>query len=502
MDLASIEQLVSKATLGFLSAGHHQLLIDGKWVAADSGGSFETIDPATEESVGKIAAGGAVDIDRAVRAASAALETGPWGRMRPVERQNLLLRLANLVEENADTLAQLEAIDSGKSVAMARAVDIALVIDFFRYMAGWTTKIEGTTSEHSIPFAMGADMVHFTRREPVGVVAAIVPWNFPLLTAAWKLAPALAAGCTIVLKPAEQTPLTALYLGKLIMDAGFPAGVVNIVTGDGPGAGAPLVAHPLVNKISFTGSTEVGKRIGHAAIDNMARFTLELGGKSPVIVLDDADPATAGAGAANAIFFNQGQVCCAGSRLYVPSKHFDNVVSEVVQAAEAMKVGSGLDQTATINPLVTSEHMKRVMDYIAIGLGEGAKLETGGERATDKGYFVKPTVLVDVDRTKRVVNEEIFGPVLVAMPYDDLNEVVAQANDSPYGLGASIWSNDLSRVHRLIPKIKAGTVWVNCHSMLDPSMPFGGFKQSGIGRDMGKASLDAYLETKAVMMMV
>ncbi|MBI3368253.1 MAG: aldehyde dehydrogenase family protein, partial [Burkholderiales bacterium] len=327
---------------------------------------------------------------------------------------------------------------------------------------------------------------------------AVVPWNFPLLLAAWKLGPALAAGCTVVLKPAEQTPLTALYLGQLIIDAGFPPGVVNIVTGDGPNTGAPLVRHPLINKVSFTGSTEVGKKIGHASVDNMTRFTLELGGKSPVIVLDDCDPAAAAAGAANAIFFNQGQVCSAGSRLYVHRKQFDRVVGEVARIADAMPLGHGLDAAAQVNPLVSKEQMQRVCGYIEIGMSQGARVVAGGERAGGTGYFVKPTVLVDVDRSARVAREEIFGPVLVATPYDDLDEVAQWANDTPFGLGASIWSNDLSRVHRLIPRLQAGTVWVNCHSMLDATMPFGGYKQSGIGRDMGRAALDAYLETKSV----
>ncbi|HEY1102528.1 MAG TPA: aldehyde dehydrogenase family protein, partial [Burkholderiaceae bacterium] len=339
-------------------------------------------------------------------------------------------------------------------------------------------------------------------REAVGVVAAIVPWNFPLLVATWKLGPALAAGCTVVLKPAEQTPLTALYLGELINEAGFPPGVVNIVTGDGLGAGAPLTRHPLVDKISFTGSTEVGKIIGHASVDNMTRFTLELGGKSPVIVLDDCNPAEAAAGAANAIFFNHGQVCCAGSRLYVQKKMFDNVVSEIGKIASGMTLGHGFDAGAQMGPLVSQEQLDRVCSYIDIGRSQGAKVVAGGARHAGKGYYVQPTVLADVDHGKRVVQEEIFGPVLTAMPYDSLDEVAAWANDSPYGLGASIWSNNLSKVHRLIPKIKAGTVWVNCHSVLDPAMPFGGYKQSGIGRDMGRASLDAYLETKSVFIAV
>jgi phenylacetaldehyde dehydrogenase len=497
MDLSTIRHLVTEQTARFLAQGEHRLLIDNQWVPASGGGSFPTINPADEQVIAQVAAAGATDVDKAVKAARRALD-GEWGRLRPAERQRLMLKLADLVEAHAQTLAEIESIDSGKSAAMARAVDMALVVDFFRYMAGWATKIEGSTTETSVPFAPGAQFMTYTRREPVGVVAAVVPWNFPLLVAAWKLGPALAAGCTVVLKPAEQTPLTALYLGQLILEAGFPAGTVNILTGDGPNTGAPLVAHPGVNKVSFTGSTEVGKRIGHASIDNMTRFTLELGGKSPVIVLDDCDPAAAAQGAANAIFFNQGQVCCAGSRLYVHKKQFDNVVGEVARIADSLKLGPGLDPQAQINPLVSKEQMQRVCSYIDLGLSQGAKAAAGGGRGDGQGYFVKPTVLVDVEADHRVAREEIFGPVLVAMPYDDLDEVAAWANDTPYGLGASIWSNDLSRVHRLIPKLQAGTVWVNCHSMLDASMPFGGYKQSGIGRDMGRAALDAYLETKSV----
>jgi phenylacetaldehyde dehydrogenase len=420
-----------------------------------------------------------------VKAARRAFEDSAWSRMRPVERERLLLKLADLVEQNAQAIAEIESIDNGKSVQMALAVDVALAIDFFRYMAGWATKIEGSTVDVSVPYAMQSEFVAYTRREAVGVVAAIVPWNFPLLIAAWKLGPALATGCTVVLKPAEQTPLSALFLGELILEAGFPAGVVNIVTGDGPGAGAPLTQHPLIDKISFTGSTEVGKLIGKTAMDNMTRITLELGGKSPVVVLDDCDPATAAAGAAQAIFFNQGQVCCAGSRLYVQRKMFDKVVADIADIAEAMTIGHGLDPRAQLGPLVSREQMERVCGYIDIGRNEGAQLVTGGS-----------------SQTLRVMQEEIFGPVLVALPYDDLDQVAAWVNDTPYGLGASIWSNNLSKVHRLIPKIKAGTVWVNCHSMLDSSVPFGGFKQSGFGREMGRASLDGYLESKSVFMAV
>ena len=498
MDLSSIRHLLTEQTTSFLAKSGHQLLIDGQWVAARSGATFDTINPSSEEVVGRIARAGEADVDLAVRAAHRALHDGPWGKLRPADRQRLMLKLADLVERDAQTLAEIESIDSGKSAGLARAVDMALVVEFLRYMAGWATKIEGSTTETSVPFAPGAQFMTYTRREPVGVVAAVVPWNFPLLVAAWKLGPALAAGCTVVLKPAEQTPLTALYLGQLAIEAGFPPGVLNIVTGDGPNTGAPLVRHPLVNKVSFTGSTEVGKRIGHASIDNMTRFTLELGGKSPVIVLDDADPAAAAQGAANAIFFNQGQVCCAGSRLYVHRKQFDRVVGDLASIADGLRMGHGLDPQAQINPLVSREQMQRVCDYIEIGRGQGARAVAGGGRGADKGFYVKPTVLVDVGADHRVAREEIFGPVVVAMPYDDLDDVARQANDSPYGLGASIWSNELSRVHRLIPKLQAGTVWVNCHSMLDATMPFGGYKQSGIGRDMGRVALDAYLETKAV----
>ncbi|SCK18780.1 phenylacetaldehyde dehydrogenase [Variovorax sp. HW608] len=502
MDLSDIQHFISERTAGFLKRGTHQLLIDGEWVSAANGATFETRNPATEKVIAKVAAAGAEDIDRAVRAARKAFEEGPWSGMRPVERERLILRLADLVEEHAQALAEIESIDNGKAVAIARAVDLAMTVDFLRYMAGWATKIEGSTQEHSVPYALKAEFVTYTRREAVGVVGAIVPWNFPLMVAVWKLGPALAAGCTVVLKPAEQTPLSALYLGELIREAGFPPGVVNIVTGDGLGAGAPLARHPGVNKISFTGSTEVGKLIGHASVDNMTRFTLELGGKSPVIVLDDCDPEAAAAGAANAIFFNHGQVCCAGSRLYVHKKMYERVVGEIGKIADRMTLGSGFDASAQMGPLVSQEQLDRVCSYIEAGRASGAEIVAGGERQPGAGYFVRPTVLANVSQNARVVQEEIFGPVLTALPYDSIEEVAAWANDSPYGLGASIWSNNLSKVHRLIPKIKAGTVWVNCHSALDPSMPFGGYKQSGIGRDLGRNALDAYLETKSVFIAV
>jgi phenylacetaldehyde dehydrogenase len=502
MNISDIKHLISEKTATFLARGTHPLLIDGQWVQAESGQTIDVINPANEEVIAKVASAGKAEVDKAVAAARRAFDQGPWGKMRGAERERLLMKLADLLEANAQSFAEVESLDNGKSAAMAQAVDVAVAVDTIRYMAGWASKIEGATTDISVPFAPQAEFVTFTRREAVGVVAAIVAWNFPLLLAVWKLAPALAAGCTVVLKPAEQTPLTAIMLGELIAEAGFPPGVVNIIVGDGPSAGAPLVSHPGVDKVSFTGSTEVGKLIGKAAVENMTRFTLELGGKSPVIVLDDCDPAAAAAGAAQAIFFNHGQVCCAGSRLYVQKKMFDRVVADVADIAKSMSLGHGLDPASRMGPLVSREQMDRVCNYINIGMSQGANVVTGGGRAGEKGYYVQPTILTNVNADMRVVQEEIFGPVLTAMPYDDIEEVAAWANNTQFGLGASIWSNNLSKVHRLIPKIKAGTVWVNCHSMLNPAMPFGGYKQSGIGRDLGKASLDSYLETKSVYIAV
>jgi phenylacetaldehyde dehydrogenase len=498
MNLSDIQYQLTERASAFLNRGQHGLFINGQWVAAQGGQRLSTLNPANETVIAEIANAGPADVDQAVRAAHRALHEGPWGRMRPADRARLMFKLADLMEIHARALAEVESLDNGKSAAIAQAVDIAVAANTLRYMAGWATKIHGMTHEHSVPFASDAQMFTFTRREPVGVVGAVVPWNFPLLIAIWKLAPALAAGCTLVLKPAEQTPLTALMLADLVQEAGFPAGVFNVVTGDGPGTGATLISHPLINKVSFTGSTEVGKIIGRTCMDNMARVTLELGGKSPVIVLDDCDPGVAATGAANAIFFNHGQVCSAGSRLYVHKKIFDRVIADLADQAGRITLGHGLDPSAQMGPLVSQEQMERVCHYIDIGRSQGAEVVVGGQRAGQLGYYVQPTVLTGVQHDHRVVSEEIFGPVLVAMPYDDLEDVAAWANNSPYGLGASIWSNNLSKVHSLIPKLQSGSVWVNCHNMLDPGMPFGGYKQSGIGRDMGPAALDAYLETKSV----
>ncbi|HEX8012031.1 MAG TPA: aldehyde dehydrogenase family protein [Casimicrobiaceae bacterium] len=500
MDM-NTRQLVSEATTRFLESPK-KMLVGGQWVDAAGGEKLEVRNPATGEVFAHVPAGGKQDVERAVRAARTAFEGPQWSGALPVQRERWLLKLADLIEANAQPLAEVEALDNGKSVVLARHVDMAMAVDFVRYMAGWSTKIEGSTHDVSVPFIPNAKFFAYTRREPVGVVGAIIPWNFPLLMAVWKIAPALAAGCTVVLKPAEETPLTALRLGELALEAGIPPGVVNIVTGLGETAGAALAAHPGVDKIAFTGSTAVGKLVQRAAVEHMTRVSLELGGKSPVIVLDDADPAQAAAGAAQAIFFNQGQVCTAGSRLYVQRRLFDGVVAELSAIAGRMKLGPGLDPASELGPLVSELQMNRVCGYIGSGVEQGARVATGGSRAGDKGYFVQPTVLVDARQDMRVVQEEIFGPVVVAMPFEDIDDAVRLANDTPYGLGASIWSNDLARVHRLIPRIKAGTVWVNCHSMLDASLPFGGFKQSGIGREMGRAALDLFTETKSVLMAV
>ena len=479
-----------------------RLLIGGEWVASASSARIPVIDPATGAEVASVADANAADVDKAVAAARKAFEQGEWATMLPAAREALLWRLADLIDKHADELAELESIDNGKTRFMASVVDVPGARNHFRYMAGWATKIEGSTIDVSIGTRDGGRINAYTRREPVGVVAQIIPWNFPLVMAAWKLGPALAAGCTCVLKPAEQTPLSALRLGELIVEAGFPPGVVNILTGYGETAGAALVAHPGVDKVAFTGSTLVGKTINKTATDTLKRVSLELGGKSPVIVLPDADVDTVVGGAAGAIFLNAGQVCAAGSRLYVHRKIFDRVVEGVGGAAQAIRLGPGLDPNTQMGPLVSREQQERVLGYIQSGRAEGASVIAGGDAPTHSGFYVKPTVMADVKRSMRVVQEEIFGPVLVAQRFDDLDEVAALANDTPYGLSASIWSNDLKAVNRLIPKIRAGTVWVNTHGLVDANMPFGGFKHSGIGREHGRVGIEMYTEVKSVCMLV
>jgi len=497
MGMAVSEVQVDQRVSSFVGQPR-KMLIGGRWVEAASSKTFPTFNPATGEILAQVAEGDKEDIDRAVKAARKAFETGPWRRMTPSERGRLIWKLADLMETHLLELAQLETLDNGKPITVSRAADVPLAIDLFRYMAGWATKIEGTTIPISVPYTPGARYHAYTLREPVGVVGQIIPWNFPLLMATWKLGPALAAGCTVVLKPAEQTPLSVLRLGDLIAEAGFPDGVVNIVPGYGETAGAALAAHPDVDKVAFTGSTAVGRLILAAAAGNLKKVSLELGGKSPNIVLKDANLDVTIPGAASGIFFNHGQCCCAGSRLFVEQGIFDEVVEGVAERARKIKVGPGLDPTTEMGPLVSDEQLDRVCGYIESGLAEGAKAVVGGQKLGDKGYFVEPTVLVNTKPHMKIIQEEIFGPVVAAIPFKEVEEVVAAANDTIYGLAAAVWTRDISKAHRIASVLQAGTVWINCYNIFDAALPFGGYKQSGWGREMGHDALELYTEVKAV----
>jgi len=493
--------LLGPESRNFLNV-RHQLFVGGRFVDAVTGATFPVIDPTSGVEVGRVPSGDAADIDLAVRAARQAFDEGPWPRLRTTDRERILLKIADLLEANATEIAEIESVNSGRTLMATRLFDVNLSVDYLRYMAGWATKIAGQTMSPSVPYVPNAKFFAMTVREPAGVIGAITPWNVPLSQAIWKIAPALAAGCTLVLKPAEQTPLTALRFAQLLVQAGLPDGVVNIVCGFGDTAGAALVAHPGIDKISFTGSTEVGRKIGATAAGLMKRFTLELGGKSPMVVLEDANLDVTIPGTAMGIFANHGQNCCAGSRLFVHERLFKDVTQGIAEIAAKIKLGPALAATTEMGPLVSASQQKRVLDYIQSGREQGAHVLVGGEALNAPGAYVKPTVLTDVTPEMRVVQEEIFGPVLTATSFKDVREVIGRANSTQYGLGASVWTRNLNDVHWFIEKFKAGTVWVNTHAVLDLAVPFGGTKQSGVGHELGEEAIKHHTTLKSVMVML
>jgi aldehyde dehydrogenase (NAD+) len=468
-------------------------LINNRWVPSESGKTFATVNPSTGEEIGQIAEADAADVDKAVHAARRAFEHGPWRKLPASQRGRMLHRLADLIEKHADELAALESLDNGKPVSIAKAVDVAATVGCFRYFAGWSDKVHGKT----IP--VDGDFFCYTRHEPVGVVGQIIPWNFPMLMLAWKLAPALATGNTVVMKPAEQTPLSALRIGELIVEAGFPEGVVNLLPGFGPTAGGAIARHMDVDKVAFTGSTEVGQLIMEAAAkSNLKRITLELGGKSPNIVFADTDLDEAVEGAHFGLFFNHGQCCCAGSRVFVEEKIYDQFVEKSGARAKRRTVGDPFDPKTEQGPQVDQIQFDKVMSYIESGRHQGAKLVCGGDRVGDRGYFIEPTVFADVQDEMKIAREEIFGPVMSIIPFKTADEVVDRANRTTYGLAAAVWTRDIKKAHAIANSVRAGTVWVNCYNVLDTRAPFGGFKQSGIGRELGEYGLQQYTEVKTV----
>ena len=469
-----------------------QLLIGGQWTPARSGKTFQTINPATEEVIADVAEADAADVEMAVLAARKAFDEGPWPRMNARERGLIMMRLADLIESEIDELAALESLDNGKPVSDARAGDIPLAIEALRYYAGWADKIQGQT----IPIS--GNYFCYTRREPVGVAGQIIPWNFPILMVSWKWGPALAAGCTVVMKPAEQTPLTALRLARLAQEAGVPDGVINVVPGFGPTAGAAIVKHPGIDKVAFTGSGETAQIIMRQAADQLKRLTFELGGKSPNIVFADADMDAAAAGAHVGIYLNQGQCCCAGSRLFVEDKINGEFVERVVEDSRRRRVGDPFYPATQQGPQVDQAQFDKIMGYIEAGQKEGATLAAGGGRVGDRGFFIEPTVFTNVKDEMSIAREEIFGPVLSVLKFSDLDDLIRRANATNFGLAAAVWTRDVARAHEVAKRLRAGTVWVNCYDVFDAAAPFGGFKQSGFGRELGEKGLDPYLEHKTV----
>lgn len=483
---------LSDATRAFL-AREHGIFIDGGWVTG--GEQVDVLEPSTGAVLTSVTSATAEDVDRAVRAAREQFDNGEWARMKPLEREALLLKLADALESNADHLAELESLDVGKPLLEAREIDIQGTIDTFRYFAGWASKVQGRSAEAS---SMPGQFLAYTRREPVGVIGVIVPWNFPLQTLSWKLGAALAVGCSVVVKPAEITSLTALRFAELVDEVGLPPGTVNVVTGRGSVIGAALAAHPLLDKISFTGSTATGVSVGHAALENLTRMTLELGGKSPVLVFEDCDLDEVVPKVALGIFANGGQVCDAGSRAYIHESIYDDFLERLAKHTQELAVGPGLDPATFMGPMVSADHQQKVLDWIRTGIDEGARLVCGGSDLPGTGFFVQPTVFADCTNDMRIVREEIFGPVLVCQPFATEHEAIALANDSDYGLAATIYSESINRVLRIAPQLRAGSVYVNQQSTIDPAMPFGGYKASGFGRDLGSEQLDYVTETKTV----